>query len=521
MKKSMEKSMSAIALSLMLVTTSVPATSAIAASATGVAAGETYRITMNGKELNTSRGPINREGSLLVPLRAIFEALGADVTYDPSSQTIEGIRGGTTVQLRVGSVNALRNGEPMTLAQPPALVDGSAFVPIRFIVESLGADVAWDAESREVRIRARTTAASLEANERLPLLNDKDEPITLLHGGDIALSWWFQDESPYQQWDAYVVPDDRIVAIGFDEVLVFDRRTGEVLDEYAWADQDAYYAAEAIREGEGYRVTLAEGDRSSTWQGIPIQVGMNSKSIIKVEGELSPDFLRLTAALDREGHLIVPTTDGLAAYDAKGERIWLHKEWRTPEGVLDADGPIETIASDASNRLYISYADAFVVLEADGSLLTAIPQRFLPKVLEDGTLAEGGAAYRIEDGELVPLGALWLGNRQLFSPDDGDGTVERVNPETGETIWSYRLSADESGRGYTFFDHTYVVDGADHLYLPTTGGSVHSLDAHGNLRFVLTVNNRTISLANVVPLSASEFLVVEGNKIMCFALRNE
>ena len=462
--------------------------------------------------------PVNRDGSILVPLRSIFESLGADVAYDPATQTIQGTRGDTTVTLRIGSTTAQRDGETLTLAQPPALIGSSVFVPIRFIGESLGADVGWDPASSTIRIQSKVTAALLDVKETLPLTNDKGEPLTLLHGGDVKLRWWLQDESPYENFSGFIGADGHVIALGFDEQMTLDRRTGERIATTPRRRNEVYLAGRATRGAFGYDVSVNADDRAWVWEGVPSLSESNAESLFIVEGEPSDDYMMVTAALDRERRLIVPTADGLAAYDLQGELAWLHKEWSTPSGTISATDRIMEIATDSANRVYVSYLSGFVALDEDGKTLAALPEWFVPEVLEDGTLVEGGASYRIEDGRLVSLGGLDLGDETRYVSEEGEATLRRVDPATGATLWSYGLSAAERGLGYDLFNSTLVSDGADNVYISTNGGTVHSLDARGNLRLILTVNNRTISSAAVLPLSATEFIVIEGNKIMCFEI---
>jgi outer membrane protein assembly factor BamB len=474
-------------------------------------------VTINGREMSYPQQPVNRNGSILVPLRSIFESLGADVAYDPATRTIQGKSGETTMTLRIGSTAAQRDGKALTLAEPPALIGNSVFVPLRFIGESLGADVAWEAATRVIRIRTKVTEALLNEMETLPLSNDIGEPLTLLHDGKVKLRWWLQDDSPYQNWQGFVAPDDRLIALGYSEWMALDLQSGKRLVEGPRTEQEGLHSAEAVKGDHGYVVTINEDDRAWSWDGVPLEIGPNAESFITVDGEPSPDFLRVTAVLDRERRLIVPTENGLAAYDLEGKLAWLHKEWAIPEGAISAHDPIVSIATDASNRIYLSFDEGFVVLDEKGHTLTALPHWFVPIVLEDGTLLEGGGSYRIEDGQLVEVQQLHLGDRSIYATGRADGTMKRVEAATGETVWEYGLGAEDFGRGYGF--ERWVVDGENNVYLGTNGGSVHALDRNGNLRFILTVNNRTHSRADVLPLSTKEFLVIEGNKIMCFDIK--
>jgi hypothetical protein len=113
-----------------------------------VAAAQT--VTVNGQPLYLSPGPIVQSGRVLVPLRGIFERLGASVVY--SAGTINATKGGTTVSLRIGSTQAEVSGEPTVIDVAPFIVGATTYVPLRFIAQSLGATVGYDAATRIVAI---------------------------------------------------------------------------------------------------------------------------------------------------------------------------------------------------------------------------------------------------------------------------------------------------------------------------------------------------------------------------------
>ncbi len=98
------------------------------------------------------------QGRVLVPLRGIFERLGATVDYDAQSQHIVAIRGPQTVELTVGSRQAHVNGIPTLLDVPAFTINGRTMVPLRFVSEALGARVRWDAANAAIFIRSNGAA---------------------------------------------------------------------------------------------------------------------------------------------------------------------------------------------------------------------------------------------------------------------------------------------------------------------------------------------------------------------------
>jgi hypothetical protein len=89
---------------------------------------------------------------VLVPLRAIMEALGATVAYDEASETVTAEKDGLSLALPIGGLRASVNGAEMALDAPARVINGRTLVPARFVAENLGANVDWDAANNAVVI---------------------------------------------------------------------------------------------------------------------------------------------------------------------------------------------------------------------------------------------------------------------------------------------------------------------------------------------------------------------------------
>jgi len=94
-------------------------------------------------------------GRTMVPVRAIFEALGAQVEWDQDSQTITANREeGYTVRLTVGSTSFYINNEMQSMDIAPQIINGRTLVPVRYVALATGHRVEWDAVSGKVIIEA-------------------------------------------------------------------------------------------------------------------------------------------------------------------------------------------------------------------------------------------------------------------------------------------------------------------------------------------------------------------------------
>lgn len=110
-------------------------------------------IIVNGQPLTGDAPAIIENGSTLVPMRAIFQALGASVEWNAASQTVTAQKGTTRVVLTIGSSNVSVNDEKITLSVPARIIDGHTMVPLRFIGNALGAEVNWDDTTRTITVK--------------------------------------------------------------------------------------------------------------------------------------------------------------------------------------------------------------------------------------------------------------------------------------------------------------------------------------------------------------------------------
>ncbi len=94
-----------------------------------------------------------RGGTILVPLRSMFEQMGATVAYDPASKTVDVTKPGSDVKVTLGRPEVTINGETRPLDVPPMMYQGQILVPVRVISEGMGAYVQWVPDRRVVVVR--------------------------------------------------------------------------------------------------------------------------------------------------------------------------------------------------------------------------------------------------------------------------------------------------------------------------------------------------------------------------------
>ncbi|HXP94629.1 MAG TPA: copper amine oxidase N-terminal domain-containing protein [Candidatus Binatia bacterium] len=130
----------------------------------GIDAQQSVGVTVNGQPVNLSPAPIERAGRVFVPLRGVFERLGASVVY--SNGQINATGNGRDISLRIGSTQATVNGQPQGLDVAPFIIGASTYVPLRFVAQALGDAVNWDNSNSIVAITTNGQVAQQPQPQR-------------------------------------------------------------------------------------------------------------------------------------------------------------------------------------------------------------------------------------------------------------------------------------------------------------------------------------------------------------------
>ncbi|KAA8999778.1 glycosyl hydrolase [Paenibacillus spiritus] len=124
--------------------------------ASAVQAAGDVTIILDGYPLPFPQPPAVVNGTTMVPFRAISEALGIGVVWNPSAKTITAVSGAgedkLEVVLAVGSKTAKVNGNPVRLREAPRMTKGTTLIPLSFFSEQFGANVSWNQTSKTVSI---------------------------------------------------------------------------------------------------------------------------------------------------------------------------------------------------------------------------------------------------------------------------------------------------------------------------------------------------------------------------------
>ncbi len=94
-----------------------------------------------------------RGNTILIPLRSMFEQMGATVSYNAATKTVTVSKAGAEVKVTVGKPEVVINGETRPLDVPPIIYHGIVLVPVRVISEGMGAYVQWVQDRHIVVVR--------------------------------------------------------------------------------------------------------------------------------------------------------------------------------------------------------------------------------------------------------------------------------------------------------------------------------------------------------------------------------
>ena len=139
-------------ISLMIIITFFVISPALPAKAQENSAPKGITVLLDQIPLQFDVQPIVKDGHTLVPFRTVAEALNIAVDWDGTNQIVTATKDNLTVQLKIGSFNAARNGRSIGLEIEPTVIDGRTLIPLRFFAEAFDCQVNWDGTTQTISI---------------------------------------------------------------------------------------------------------------------------------------------------------------------------------------------------------------------------------------------------------------------------------------------------------------------------------------------------------------------------------
>lgn len=159
---------------------------------TQVKTDDSIKVVVDGKEIIfTDQAPIIKNDRTMIPLRGVLETMGIDIVWNAEEQSITAERGDSYALFKIGETTLKTAEGEITLDVAPEIINDRTMIPLRAVTESFGAEVTWDADTKTVTITDEIANTMVEAakltNEvkaadgtvlytidvKYPVLNDK------------------------------------------------------------------------------------------------------------------------------------------------------------------------------------------------------------------------------------------------------------------------------------------------------------------------------------------------------------
>ena len=194
-------------------------------------------VWLDGEMLDFDVPPVIEEGRTLVPMRVIFEALGAKVDWQQDTYTAVAVKGDTKIEITVDNTVMYKNESEIVLDVPARLIDDRTLVPVRAVSESFNAKVDWQADSKKVIITALNeekntdNIGNTEPGETENILLSSEDMQKLKDEYDNSLRYGFEQSGLFDAVMADAKPAEKILSQS-DEMknLVFDTWNMNVIE---------------------------------------------------------------------------------------------------------------------------------------------------------------------------------------------------------------------------------------------------------------------------------------------------
>lgn len=116
------------------------------------AAEKEISVYLDGEKIEFDVKPQTVNDRTMVPIRAIFEAMGADVQWDDKTNTAISTKNDIVIKMTIGSSDMYVNDKLVKMDVSPVEIGGRTLAPARYVAEAMGADVQWSQKNNTVVI---------------------------------------------------------------------------------------------------------------------------------------------------------------------------------------------------------------------------------------------------------------------------------------------------------------------------------------------------------------------------------
>ncbi|HWP98777.1 MAG TPA: stalk domain-containing protein [Syntrophomonadaceae bacterium] len=322
-------------------------------------------VVVNGQQLSLDVAPVIENDRILVPLRAIFDALSVPVEWDSPTQTVTATKGRDHLILTIGSASAYKNGQAMTLDTPASLVNDRTMVPLRFVSEALNAKVAWDEDTQTATV---TSQAGGSASTNDPEAS-YDSGMSYVHTGNypkavdafsqyITLSEKSSNVKTDLLADAYFQRGHLYSLLDYNNMAINDYEAAITLKPDTAIYYD-YYAASYLKQGDS-QTALDNFQEAGSLGYIPRQVEYYNDENIKSAALSGLNLYKKLGSKGDDTHLsaelryLLPLSN---ASTSPFKKVWTHYDQAT--NTIYAGLFLEGMNFDAYAHADMSLAEDF------------------------------------------------------------------------------------------------------------------------------------------------------------------
>jgi peptide/nickel transport system substrate-binding protein len=407
--------------------TAVPAAAAMPATR--------FQVTFNGRYINFDVQPEIVNDRTFVPFRAIFEKMGAEVSFDAATKTVSATRDGKEVKLQIGSSTGYVNGASTALAAAPYIKDDRTMIPLRFVSEAFGASVSYN------EFQDRGLVKKIE-------INDANWP---KRGGTLNLALYDKPEGKFNPIVWADVYSSNIGGLLYDSLFKLDESfqpLPALAESWEWSEGDTKLTFH-LRKGatffDGTPITAKDfvftykaiahpkyiGPRNSGFEDVlgwaEYNKGQKGETAAdfeagivtdqNIDGVYAEDDLTLVFKLDKPNAAFFLGNAGFAAVDRSKYANIPVQDWGT------AKDPNNIYPNGSGPFMMDTYA------EGQYASLKANPNYYNGKAYMDGIL------YRVVAAD-VAIGEMKLGNLDVVEFQDPT-ELEAYNAMSHVTVHEY------------------------------------------------------------------------------------
>lgn len=379
--------------------------------AANAALGANITVYLNGQSQTYNPAPVIQKGTTIVPMRAIFEQLGANIDWNGQTRTVTATKDDIIISLTIGETVAYVNGRQVALAIPSQTINGRTMVPLRFVSEALGATVKWDAKTWSIYIDSVASGTTTTSPSGTLQVSD----IAKNSSSVVLISTFDGNGRPLGFGSGFVVRENGVIATNYHVI------DGAASATVKFENGNTYNAKYITSYNEQRDIAILKIDATGL---TALKIGDSSKCIAgeKVVAIGNPLGLQNTVSdgiisslnriVENQGYIqitapISPGSSGGPLFNMSGEVIGINSAGFTTGQNLNLAIPINEVKNMFDGSLNIPLTELNQTIGNNGNSVTRMTdQEFVDYIYENYSARSiGGSTVEISEVTLDWVGS--------------------------------------------------------------------------------------------------------------------